>query len=149
MVWQVHTTRVVDADAASVWAVLTDLESYGDWNPTVTSLSGEIEVGETLAGRLSFPNGVVVPFRPTVRVVDPERELRWEVAVGGRGTIDAEHSVTIEPREDGRVVLEQVTRVEGVLAAPLMGRFGAGVRAAMEAMGEALAEVAAERSDKV
>lgn len=144
MVWEVHTRRAVDADAEAVWRVLTALDAYGEWNPTIPSLSGEIEVGERLSGRLSVGRGVTVPFRPTVRVVDPETELRWEATVGGRGTIDADHVFEIDDANGG-VTVTQTATFEGVLAAPIMGRSGHVVRRSMEALNDALAAEAAGR----
>lgn len=41
----------VDAAPATAWAVLTDLASYPDWNPFITSSEGPLAVGERLVNR--------------------------------------------------------------------------------------------------
>lgn len=42
-------TRTISAPAERVWALLTDASGYLDWNPTIVSLDGSIEEGNTIA----------------------------------------------------------------------------------------------------
>jgi hypothetical protein len=72
-----------------------------------------------------------------VTVVTPERELRWQVRFGG--VLAAEHGISIESLDDGRVRLVQREHVEGPFAIPVMGRVGDTVRRGIEAMNDALA----------
>jgi carbon monoxide dehydrogenase subunit G len=40
-----RTDFEIDASDEAVWAVLVDFESYGDWNPSLPSISGELREG--------------------------------------------------------------------------------------------------------
>ena len=35
----------IDAPAHQVWTILTDLIHYGDWNPTIRRVDGELDPG--------------------------------------------------------------------------------------------------------
>jgi hypothetical protein len=146
MAWEISTRRHVAADVDTVWEVLTAFDEYEEWNPTLPSVHGEAELGERLRVRLALPNGIRVPFRPVVTVVDPGRELRWEAGLPTKGVVDADHGFLLEPTDDGCVV-EQVERFEGTFAEPLMGRFASVVRQGYDDMNDALAERAEARAD--
>jgi uncharacterized protein YndB with AHSA1/START domain len=45
----------IKASPADVWAVLTDLGSYPQWNPLFREESGEIAVGSTITLRSVHP----------------------------------------------------------------------------------------------
>ena len=43
-----EVSRAIDAPASTVWALLTDADSYGDWNEAVISIEGPIAEGSTV-----------------------------------------------------------------------------------------------------
>ncbi len=67
----------IGASAARVWAILTDFDSYPEWNPFILELKGELREGAQLSVKIQPPGRKAMTFRPTVRAVEPERELRW------------------------------------------------------------------------
>lgn len=145
MAWEISVREPIRAPPGTVWDVLTAFEAYGEWNPTLTSVTGEPELGERLRVTVSLPSGLGLPFVATVTVLDPERELRWATGLPSDGALDAEHAVVLEPDDDG-VVVDQRARFEGALAEPVLGRLSAQVRAGLEAMNEALKERAEARA---
>jgi len=48
-------TIQIDAPPMTVWAVLTSLDSYPDWNPLFREASGQIAVGSTITLRSVHP----------------------------------------------------------------------------------------------
>lgn len=145
MVWEISVRERIGAPQSTVWDVVTDVEAYSEWNPTLTSVRGTPELGERLRVSLSLPSGIRVPFSATVTVLDPGRELRWSTGVPAAGAIDAEHAFVVEPDGDG-VVFEQRLRFEGALAEPVLSRTSTRVRAGFEEMNEALGERAERRA---
>ena len=121
MAKELEATIEIDAGAERVWAVLTDFDSYPDWNPFITHLSGRAGVGEKLHVRMQPPGGRAVTFHPTVRAADAPRELRWFGRLIVPGLFDGEHTFRLEPLADGRVRFVQHERFSGVLV-PLLGR---------------------------
>jgi hypothetical protein len=105
----------IDAPPATVWAHLTDTAAYGDWNPFVRSLVGELAEGQRLAVRIAPPAGRAMTFRPTVLAAKPGRELRWLGRFLVRGLFDGEHRFSLEPLPGGGTRFTQAERFRGVL----------------------------------
>src|SRR5918999_2074632 len=105
----------IGASARRVWDILTDFGSYPDWNPFITSASGEAERGATLEIRIEPPEGRAMTFKPRVLEATPERELRWLGRLFLPGVFDGEHSLRIEPIADERVRFVQSERFDGIL----------------------------------
>jgi len=135
----------INASGERVWRVLTDFSAYGEWNPFITSISGEVQQGARLKVRVQPPGGRGMTFRPTVLAADPDRELRWVGRLLLPGIFEGEHAFLITPLENGRVRLRQQETFRGLLV-PLLRRLLDGqTRAGFEAMNRALKE-RAERS---
>ena len=107
--YSIETSVDIDGSPQQVWATLTDFAEYPEWNPTLTGMRGDLEVGATLA----FENDGMA-FTPTVLDVDENRLLRWEGHVGVVGIFDGEHSFTLEALPDGRTRFTQSELFRGV-----------------------------------
>ena len=94
---QLETSVHIDATPDEVWRVLTDFDHYGEWNPFITSIEGPVEVGARLSVSLTPPRGRTIRMKPTVRVVQPGRRLRWLGHLGVPGIFDGEHEFVVEP----------------------------------------------------
>jgi hypothetical protein len=103
----------INATPQRVWAVLTDLAAYQDWNPFIVSSSGRLQVGATLTNHMHDATGDTT-FTPTVLVVEPGRELRWIGKVGPGGIFDGEHTFTITQIRPGLVLFTQREDFTGV-----------------------------------
>lgn len=111
----------IDAPPAAVWAVLSDIAAYPDWNPFIPSFEGDLRVGERVRVRLQPPGGRGITMRPTLRVVDAPRELRWFGRLGLPRVFDGEHRFTIEPIDGAtRSRFVQAEEFHGVLV-PFVG----------------------------
>jgi len=130
----------INASGERVWRVLTDFSAYGEWNPFITSISGEVRRGARLKVRVQPSGGRGMTFRPTVLAADPDRELRWVGCLLLPGIFEGEHAFLITPLENGRVRLRQQETFRGLLV-PLLRRLLDGqTRAGFEAMNRALKE---------
>ena len=128
----------INASGERVWRVLTDFSAYGEWNPFITSISGQVQQGARLKVRVQPPGGRGMTFRPTVLAADPDRELRWVGRLLLPGIFEGEHAFLITPLENGRVRLRQQETFRGLLV-PLLRRLLDGqTRAGFEAMNRAL-----------
>jgi hypothetical protein len=125
MTTKLRTFIDIDASPERVWQVLTDLPAYPEWNPFITRAEGTLAVGHRLS--LTVPRGnalLGVTLRGTVLEVTPCRRLRWsgrQDRLGIPGLFDAEHILTITPRDQG-VRLWQQSWFRGLLV-PVMTRF--------------------------
>lgn len=112
---EIHSEAQIDATAQEVWDVLTDLPSWGEWNPGFASAEGRAEVGTTLHMTFVRAGGRTMKMHPTVLVADPGREFRWIGRVLIPGIFDGEHRFVIREDEPGRVTFVQDERFRGVL----------------------------------
>jgi uncharacterized protein YndB with AHSA1/START domain len=93
----------IDAPADKVWATLTDVSSYPDWNSYIVEASGTLEVGEKLKiveeidGRRHTHTVLITRFDPTNRVLVwqglnfPSTLLQWSEWFSVEA-VDANHS---------------------------------------------------------
>jgi hypothetical protein len=127
----------VEAPPGRVWAVVIDFAAYPDWNPFIRRISGELLEGARLEVRIEPPEARATTFRPTVRAVEANRELRWLGRLLVPGIFDGEHSLRIEPLDGGRSRFVQSERFSGVLVGLVKGTL-AKTEAGFEQMNTAL-----------
>jgi hypothetical protein len=97
-----------------VWAVLTDLDRYPEWNPLFREASGQVVVGNRITLRSVHPaNGRLMTVKPRITAADPGAELRWVASLPG--IISGEHRFTLTP-EDGGTRVEQSETFGGLLS---------------------------------
>jgi hypothetical protein len=134
----------INATPQQVWAVLSDLPHYGDWNPFIVSSSGDLRVGSTLTNKMHDATGDTT-FTPTVEVVRPGQELRWIGKVGPGMVFDGEHTFTLQALGAGRTRLNQQEDFTGVAVPFFEGRLKKNTFPQFQAMNAALARVAESR----
>jgi hypothetical protein len=128
-------TIQIDAPPMTVWAILTDLNGYPDWNPLFREASGQIAVGSRIALRTVHPaNGRLMTVKPKITVADPGAELRWTSSLPG--IVSGEHSFTLTPA-DGGTQLVQAETFRGLLV-PLSGQTLARSDASFKGLNEAI-----------
>ncbi len=138
---EIYTEIEVNASSEEVWQVLTDFESYPEWNPFVTSAKGELKEGGRLKVRIEQPGGMAMTFKPTVVKTEPNKELRWLRHLMMPGLFDGEHIFTIEPADENKVRFVQREEFKGILV-PLFGLMGIfkSSKRGFEALNKALKE---------
>ena len=104
-VWAPRRALVTHMDIAAppdkVWALVGNPQSYAAWNPFIVSMQGKLEEGQSLVNELQQANGKRMRFTPTVRKVEPGRELRWLGRLWVPGLFDGEHYVVLRASADG------------------------------------------------
>jgi hypothetical protein len=140
----VTSTIELDAGPEEIWSVLTDTAAHSDWNPFITELHGNLEVGNRIDVRIAPPGGRPMSFHPTVTEVEPGRKLAWLGHLLVPGLFDGAHSFTLEPLHDGRTRLVQSETFRGVLVW-FSGHLLQHTEAGFAAMNEALRRRVTER----
>ncbi len=132
-------TAHVDIQAAPdrVWAVLTDLAAYPEWNPFIVRAEGVVGQGRRLTLTMQPVGGRAVTVRPRLVAVTIQRELRWRGVLGIPGLMDAEHSFVLQPHAGGTRLIQQ-EMFRGVLVPLLAGSLDRKTLPAFVAMNEAL-----------
>lgn len=127
----------IEAPVDTVWAELSAIQNYADWNPFITTFQGELVTGGRIEVRIAPPGGRAMTFRPIITAVEPGRRLEWLGRLVRPGVFDGRHSFRLEALQDGRTRLTQAEDFSGFLV-PLMGTTVMRTRAGFEAMNEAL-----------
>lgn len=93
---EIKTEIEIYASAVRVWRVLSDFDSFPEWNPFVIKVEGKPIKGEILKIEVQLPDSMKLKFTPEILVAEPNKELRW---VGNMplGMFRGEHYYKIEP----------------------------------------------------
>jgi hypothetical protein len=147
---ELRTEIEFDGTPAEVWEVLTNLPAFGEWNPFITKIDGELQARAKLDVRLEPVDERGITMHPTVLVAEPEHELRWLGHLFVRGIFDGEHRWLIEEAGPGRVRFSQSERFGGILVPLLWKKLrDGGTAKGFRAMNEALARRVAELHPRV
>ena len=88
------TQTTISATPERVWAILTDLPRWTDWNSTVVATDGQIELGAKVKVTVTANPGRA--FAVKVATLDAPRSMTW---VGGRplGLFAGTRTYTLTP----------------------------------------------------
>lgn len=80
MAFEIIREVQVDCAPDHLWAVLTDVERYPEWNPYVTGVRGDLVAGQTVEMDIAAPDRDVLTTTAEVDAVEPPHHLRfvWE-----------------------------------------------------------------------
>lgn len=101
-------SQTIDADAATIWQLLTNTADYARWNSTIVSVEGNIQKGEKI--RLKSTLDPSRTFKLKVKEMVPQQKLIWGDAMG-------ERTYTLE--KNGKETLFTMTEKIGGLMFPL------------------------------
>ena len=135
---ELKTEIEINAPADRVWAILTDLGRFAEWNPFIPEAEGEVKEGARLRVRIAPPGGKAMTFTPTVTLVEPEQAFRWLGRLFLPGLFDGEHIYEITPLADDRVRFVQREEFRGVLVPLFWKNLDTQTRQGFEEMNAAL-----------
>ena len=96
----------INASDERVWNILSDFVAYPEWNPYIVYIEREMKIGNRLYIEIkSRPHGSSGTFRPTIKRIVENRELRWLGYFFMPGLFDTEQVFTIKPMGKNRVKL--------------------------------------------
>ncbi|MEO0896967.1 MAG: SRPBCC family protein [Bacteroidota bacterium] len=84
-------SQTIQADAATIWSLLTTSADFLRWNSTIVSLEGEIKKGEKI--KLVSTLDPERSFKLSIKEFIPNQTLVWGDAMGSR-------TYTLEPKGD-------------------------------------------------
>jgi len=108
----------IDAAPAEVWAVLTDVGGWRDWDSGVDRVEGRVALGEQITIYATMIR--TRPFSVTVTEIRPREAMRWR---GGLplGLAVIERTYLLDAQDDGSTVVTVREDHTGPLAG-LLGR---------------------------
>ena len=108
----------IRAPAERVWSLLTDAPGMTDWNSTLTSIEGPIELGGTV--KMQVPEAPGRTFAPKVTRFEANRTMEWRE---GNPLFGGIRTYTLTPAQDGRSTGSEMTEVfSGLMPLTIAGR---------------------------
>jgi hypothetical protein len=108
----------IDASPADVWALLTDVRGWRDWDSGVDRVEGRVALGERLTIYATMIRSR--PFSVTVTELRPREAMRWRGGLSF-GMAVIERTYSLDAQDDGGTVLTVREDHAGPFAA-LLGR---------------------------
>jgi hypothetical protein len=128
----------IQASAERVWQLLTDFDSFPEWNPFIRWAKGEAKAGARLEVHMEPSGASGMTFKPLVLKAEPGHELRWLGRLLMPGLFDGEHIFSIENLEANRVRFTQREVFTGLLVPILARGLDTNTRRGFEEMNQAL-----------
>ena len=133
-----RTEFEIDASDEQVWAVLTDFESYPDWNPSLPAISGELSEGSVVSLTLGIPGRPNLKVKATLQEVTPKTRITWHGNVGGDWFFAGDREFAIQKLAEKKVRFTHVEDTTGVLAPVFAMLMGAAQQRSHDALNESL-----------
>lgn len=115
---ELFTEITINAPPERVWRILIDFSQFPEWNPFIREIEGELKEGSRLKVRIEPPGGTGMTFKPVIKRIALNRELRWLGHLIVPGLFDGEHSFEILPGGNGKVRFVQRETFRGLLVQP-------------------------------
>lgn len=112
---EIRTEIVIQASAERIWNILTDFDSYPNWNPFIKSITGKIEENSIFKVVIQAPDSKPMIFKPKVLVFEKEQEFKWLGHLFFRGIFDGEHKFELSANKNGTTTFIHSEQFSGVL----------------------------------
>lgn len=111
---EIKTEIVIQAIPQKIWEILTDFENYSNWNPFITSISGNIQTGSRITVNINPPNGRSMTFKPKVLTLIENKELSWIGSVFLKGLFDGQHKFELIDNGNETTTFIQSEKFKGI-----------------------------------
>jgi hypothetical protein len=105
----------IHAPPGRIWSLLTDAPGMTDWNSTLTSIEGPIELGGTV--RMQVPEAPGRTFAPKVTRFEANRLMEWRE---GNPLFLGVRTYSLMPAQDSGSTRFEMTEVFSGLMMPLI-----------------------------
>ena len=110
--FKITVTREIETPEELVWEVLTDLDSYGDWNKYVVECSSTLEVNSPIPLKLWLLPSFISTVRETVFEHIPGKVLYYGLPIPF-GTVDGGSRHSVLKGESGKTEYTRVYKITG------------------------------------
>ncbi len=140
----------VQAPAEAIWAVISDIAAWKDWNPLYPRAEGSLRIGATLDLDLALPGQPTRAINPVILDWVPNDQIHWRLSMLG-GLVRTIRYIEIEILTETGCIFSNGEVFSGYLGPTVAKRMRPAIRQGFAAMGEAVkarAEGAFERGER-
>ena len=134
---EIKTSIHINATPTKVWKILTDFESYHNWNPFIQSLTGTVKKGASIKVNIDK-----MQFKPTILEYIPNKQLSWLGKLFIKGLFDGQHNFLLEEQTDGTTIFYHTEQFSGLLVRLFATKLETETKAGFEAMNKKLKIIA-------
>lgn len=133
----------IQAPPEKVWSILTDIDKWQDWNPTINASQGKASVGATVAiTMMSKEAGKDGPkYNPEFIKLEEHKYFHWRAHMMAGFIFTNDKIIELEKTDSGTKVTHKET-FKGAMAALMKGQMDKGVPPILKMMNKALKELA-------
>ena len=135
---QIDHTVEVQAPAAVVWTVVTDLARYPEWNPFVVACASDLAVGAPIDMRVRLVGRFAQRQRETILSHEPGRRLCYGLPTAFLGALASSRCHHVEALGPDRARYESRFALRGALEPIVRALLGPSLRRGFGAMTDAL-----------
>ena len=134
----VSTGIKIRAKPEKVWDILTKFSDYEEWNPVMTRIIGEANLGKKIEVHIHTIKGKNRIYRPTITKFDINKELRWQGRSFLPGIFEGERIFEIKEISSEEISLIHLEVFRGIGVKLLGNRLDEDLQQSFEAMNIAL-----------
>jgi hypothetical protein len=127
----------IQAPAEVIWEVISDLESWEQWNKLYPKASGQIRIGGVLELTLALPGQQPQQIKPTVLEWVPNEQLHWRLTMLG-GFVKTTRFFEIESLAEASCIVSNGELFAGMMGPSVAKRMGRSIYRGFSEMNEAL-----------
>ncbi len=139
----IKTEIEILAPPTKVWSILTDIDKWQEWSPTINASQGEASVGSTLTiTMMSKDAGKDGPkYSPKIIQMDEPEYFHWRAYMMAGFIFTNDKIIKLEKTDTGTKVTHTET-FKGLMAALMRGQMDKGVPPMLNTMNDALKPLA-------
>ncbi len=140
---EIRTEIDIAAPPEKVWAIITDIDSWGEWSPIINSAEGNAELNATLTitmiSKKAGKDGPV--YQPEITHFDAPNYFHWRAVMFSEVIMTNDKVFELEKTETGtRLVHKELFK--GMMLPIFCNKFDENVPAMLNSMNQALKELA-------
>lgn len=117
----IETNIVIDSTPNKIWDILTNFDEYELWNPFMTKVIGNANLGSKIEVNIKTISGKKRTYYPIITKFETNKELRWKGKSFLPGIFDGERIFLLEKSNDDKISFSHKEIFSG-LGVKLVGR---------------------------
>lgn len=135
---KINTEITINAPIDIVWTVLTDFNSYKNWNPFMQDIQGDARLNERLIVTINPPGKKKMVFKPKIISLSNKTEFSWIGNLLIPGIFDGHHSFLLKKVSSDKALLIHSEQFSGILKKPIFRLIKESTESGFEQMNQAL-----------
>ncbi|MGY3055607.1 hypothetical protein ACVWYG_003828 [Pedobacter sp. UYEF25] len=145
MAIEIRTEILINASCEKIWLIIADFGNYRKWNPFITSITGNVKVGNKITVRIEPPGAKGSTFKPMVLSFIPNKELSWLGQLLFTGIFDGTHKLELIDNTNGTATFKQSEIFRGILVPFFKQQLENNTKLGFEEMNNKLKELAEQK----